>query len=148
MAEFFPEKLGWCRNEVICQREVISVVSGVANCIPRYIRTYLHFSIQQWGNEGGGVIPRFQDFPPSYFLRTFLCHREYCQVFETSEIAFVAICGRSSYKMPGLLPSWRSLVRDDTYPASNLVTHKNRFNETIVCDYDVAIFPHGRGLSC
>ena len=33
--------------------------------------TYLHFIIQQWGNEGGGVIPRFQDFPPGYFLRTF-----------------------------------------------------------------------------
>ena len=38
--------------------EVISVVSAVVNCIPRYIRTYLHFSIQQWGNEGGGRIPR------------------------------------------------------------------------------------------
>ena len=82
--------------------EVISVVSGVANCIPRYIRTYLHFSIQQRGNEGGGVIPRFQDFPPVIFLGLFLCHREYIEVFETSEIAFVAICGRSRYKMPGL----------------------------------------------
>ena len=81
---------------------MISVVSGVANCIPRYIRTYLQFSIQQWGNEGGGVIARFQDFPPVIFLGLFLCHREYCQVFEKSEIAFVAICGRSSYKMPGL----------------------------------------------
>ena len=36
----------------------------------------------------------------------------------------------------------RALRRKQLKQASNLVTHKNRFNETIVCDYDVAIFPH------
>ena len=32
---------------------------------------YLTFNIQQWGFRGGGVIPRFRDFPLGYFPRTF-----------------------------------------------------------------------------
>ena len=43
---------------------------------------------------------------------------------ETIEIAYVAICERSNYKMPGALdyrPSWRSLVRDATCPATHIL---------------------------
>ena len=52
--------------------------------------------------RGRGEVIDFGTFPPDIFRGLFLCHRGYCQVCETSEIAFVAICVRSSYKMPGL----------------------------------------------
>ena len=51
---------------------MISVLSGLVDCIPHYIGTYITFNIQQWGLRGGGRgDPRFRDFPPGYFQRTF-----------------------------------------------------------------------------
>ena len=82
---------------------MISVVSRVANCIPRYIRTYLHFSIQQWGNEGGSVIARFQDFPPGYFFRTFFYVIENTvRYLKQLKLVLLQFVGGQVKKMPGL----------------------------------------------
>ena len=61
------------------------------------------------------TIPRFRDIPPGYFSGTFYVidsrrHRGYRQVCERSEKAFVAICVRSIYRMPGLFCFFESIV--------------------------------------
>ena len=84
--------------------EVISVLSDLVDWIPRYIRI-IYTSPLTYNNceiKGAWWFLDFGTFPPDIFRGLFLCHRGYCHVCETSEIAFVAICVRSSYKMPGL----------------------------------------------
>ena len=49
-----------------------------------------------------GTLPDFRTFPPDDLLRLFRCQRGYLQGYKTSEIASVAICGRSCHIMPVL----------------------------------------------
>ena len=43
MAEYFPLKSSWCRNEQFCLgMKLINAFSGLPEWVPQYIRTYLY----------------------------------------------------------------------------------------------------------
>ena len=80
-----------------------SILSGLADYIPHCIKAYTSPLIFNNGDLGGRDDSPISGLSPWIFSEDFfLCHRGYCQVCETSETVFVAICARSSYKMPGL----------------------------------------------
>ena len=60
-------------------------------------------STQINGNGAMGTLPDFRTFPPDDLLGLFTCQRGYIQEYKTSQIASVAICGRSCHIMPVLI---------------------------------------------
>ena len=50
-----------------------------------------------------GTLPDLRTFPPDDLLGLFTCQRGYLQGYKTSQIASVAICGRSCHIMPVLM---------------------------------------------